>query len=236
MNHPEDLSCPGETVESFKKSFFYGSRSDLSFKFLADLDDRACTAFIQALFRDAVDALDDGDLGPVKDCLIRGQVKGYQSHLKSGFEYDDGPFTSLPAPLSELTLTLLTSSGHFAANDDPAPLGVENMSQKEAEARVMEFIKAEPLLSAIPFDTAAKDLRVRHGGYDVRGALKDPNVTFPLDIMKRLLKKGRFAALTQEAYSFVGACSQKRLLKNVLPGWVEKLKGAGAKAAVLVPV
>ena len=233
---PEDFSCENETVESFRKSFFYGSRSDLSFKFLADLDDRACTEFLQDLFRDLVNALDDGEMGRVKDRLIQGQVMGYQAHLKSGFEYEEGPFTPLPGKLSDLTLTLLTSSGHFVTGDDPKPLGVKDMTQAEAEARVMEFIKEAPQLSSIPFGTRARDLQVRHGGYDVRGAQKDPNVCFPLDIMVDLLASGRFAALTQKAYSFVGACSQKRLIKKILPEWVEKMRGAGADAAVLVPV
>lgn len=236
MSVPEPPSPQSETVASFRKSFFYGSRSDLSFKFMADLDDQTCTAFLQALFRDVVDALDDGDLDRVKDRLIKGQVQGYQAHLKSGFEYEEGPFTKLPGPLSDLTLTLLTSSGHFVAGDDPGPLGVENMTQEEAERRVMEFIREAPTLSAIPFDTEIEDLRVRHGGYDVRGALKDPNVNFPLEIIKELLSAGRFAALTERAYSFVGACSQKRLLTKTLPGWVDRVKGAGADAVVLVPV
>ena len=62
MNTPEKPSFPSESVESFRKSFFYGSRSDLSFKFIADLNDSDCTGFLQNLFRDIVDALDDRDM------------------------------------------------------------------------------------------------------------------------------------------------------------------------------
>ena len=42
--------------------------------------------------------------------------------------------------------------------------------------RIMEFLKAPPQLSAIPTDTPATALRVRHGGYDVRAAQADANV------------------------------------------------------------
>lgn len=225
-----------ETFEDFIKSFFYGSRSDLSFKFLSDFSEDRASKFLQGLFTTLINAVDDDDLASVKQCIMDGQAISYGGgHLK-GFTYDEGPFTPLEKSLSESTLSLLTSSGHFVDGDDPRPLGVENMTQAEAESRIMAFIKEEPQLSVIPFDTEPNRMRVRHGGYDVRAAQKDPNVAFPFERLKELQAKGMFKTLTPSAYSFVGACAQTRLLKKTLPGWTDTMKAQGMDGIVLVPV
>jgi hypothetical protein len=229
----EDLQSE-ETFQDFIKSFFYGSRSDLSFKFMSDLSEENASRFLTALFHDVIDAIDENDLGRIKKRILDGQIQGYR-HQKN-FDYDDGPFAAVSGPVASLKLTLITSSGHFLKNQDPNPLGVANMTQQEAEKRVFDFLKEEPQLSQIPFSSLPDQLRVRHGGYDIRAAEKDPNVSFPYEAMTRLNKEGLIGSLTDNAYSFVGACSQKRLLKKTLPGWVEKFRQEGVQAAVLVPV
>ena len=223
-----------ESFEAFIKSFFYGKRTDLSFKFLSELPLEDASAFIQNLFKDVIDSLDEKDLSIVKRRMLQGQIEAYKE--QNNFEYHDGPFHPFKKQLSSIKLSLLTSSGHFLKGHDPQPFGVENMSQEEAVRRVLDFLKAEPRLSEIPFDTNPKDLLVRHSGYDIRAALKDPNVSFPYQRMVNLKDQGVFAELTPNAYSFVGVCSQKRLLKKTLPGWVEKLVDLGVDAVVLVPV
>ncbi len=225
---------PKETFEAFIKSFFYGKRSDLSFKFMSDLSLDEASLFIQSLFWDIMESLDDKDFSRLKRRMMQGQIQGYRE--QKNFEYDNGPFHPLKKPLPSLTLSLLTSSGHFLKGHDPKPLGVEQMTQEEAERRVFDFLKEEPHLSEIPFDSNPADLVVRHGGYDIRAALKDPNVSFPFQRMVKLKEQGAFKKLTSNAYSFVGACSQKRLLKHALPVWVEKIKALGVDAMVLAPV
>ncbi len=223
-----------ETFEAFIKSFFYGTRSDLSFKFMSDLSEDEASGFLQDLFKDVVAAIDARDISGLKQRMVAGQVAGYRD--QKNFDYEEGPFHKLAGPVSDLKLSLLTSSGHFVENNDPNPLGVENMTQAQAESRVMDFLKEEPFLSEIPFDTDTSRLCLRHGGYDIRAAQKDPNVSFPLETMKALKKEGLFSNLTPNAYSFVGACSQMRLLKKTGPEWAAKLLAADVAAAVLVPV
>ena len=222
-----------ESFESFANSFFYGSRSDLSFKFLKDLGGEGAE-YLARLFRVLVDGVDDGDVSGIKEAVIQGQVQAFSRPEK--FDYDTGPFHPLAAGTENLTLSLITSSGHFVSGDDPKPFGEENMTQEEAERRVMEFVRELPKLSEIPFDTPLENLCVRHGGYDIRAALKDPEVCLPLKAMKTALAAGRIGELTRSAYSFMGACSQKRLNLKVLPGWVEEFKNRGVDAVVLVPV
>jgi hypothetical protein len=110
------------------------------------------------------------------------------------------------------------------------------MSQKEAVQRIDEFLKSEPTLSEIPRSTPVGKLRVRHGGYDIRGSLADSNSVFPLERLEELEKDSVFGQLSDAAYSFVGACAQTRLLKHSGPQWVEMLKQRQTDVALLVPV
>ncbi|MBI3150687.1 MAG: hypothetical protein HYZ21_00995 [Chloroflexi bacterium] len=223
-----------ETFEEFKNSFNYGSRSDLNFKFLKIMSDEDASLFFQGLLWKIGDALNDGDFSRLVDHFIETQAKAYAGAGR--FTYDDSPFTPLRAPLTKLRLGLMSSSGHFVYGDDPKPFGVENMSQKDAEARIDDFLKVEPQLSLIPMDTPIEKLRVRHGGYDVRASLADPNVNFPISHLRELQKEGRIGELAFDAYSFMGATSQLRLLNHTGPQWVKTFQEKKIDALLLVPV
>ena len=223
-----------ESFEQFKNSFSYGSRSDLNFKFLKALPpDRAADFFQELLYRLA-DTVDDGQVQRLTDLFYETQRGGYAGPTQ--WTYADGPFTKLAKPVAEARLALLTSSGHFVDGDDPQPFGVENMTQAEAEARISEFIKEEPALSAIPVDTPLDELRVRHGGYDIRSAQADPNVAFPITRMQEAATAGRIGSLSPTAYSFVGGCAQTPLQRKIAPQWAEMLQADLIDAVVLVPV
>lgn len=223
-----------ESFEEFKNSFSYGSRSDMNFKFLKNLSDEDASGFFRDLLWKLGDAIDDGDFERVAEHIFQTQALAYAG--PSRFIYETGPFTPLTKPLSELRLALFTSSGHFVEGDDPKPFGVENLTQQEAEARINDFLKEEPQLSVIPMDTSEDKLRVRHGGYDVRGARADPNVNFPITRLKELQREGHLSQLHSLAYSFVGACAQLRLLNHTGPDWARLLKEQQIEAVLLVPV
>ena len=223
-----------DTFEEFKNSFSYGSRTDLNFKFLKSFSSEEAAQFLQDLLWKLGDSYDDGRFDRVIEHICEGQVRAYAK--VGAWTYDEGPFTSLRKPISQSRLALLTSSGHFVEGDDPQPFGVKNMSQEEAMARITEFLRAEPALSAIPTDTPTDRLRVRQGGYDIRAAQVDPNVVFPLERLRELENDGIIGELAPEAYSFVGACSQLRLLKQTGPQWVGLLQQQRVDAVLLVPV
>ncbi len=222
-----------ETIEEFKNSFFYGKRKDLLFKFLKNLSPDDAQDFLASVLRDLGGALDTGDIDPLVARVYEAQYRAYQPPPGGDpkWSYETAPFTPLQKPLSECRVALVTSSGHFVEGDDPKPFGIEGLSQDEAENRIADFLKDVPALSEIPVDTPRERLRVRHPGYDVRGALLDPNVTFPLDPMRKLVSD-----LHDTAYSFVGAASQLRLKKECIPEWVRRFMEAGVEAMVLVPV
>lgn len=223
------------SFEAFKNSFSYGSRTDLNFKFLKGLSDDGAARFFQGLLWKLGDSLDDGEFDRVVEHVYEWQVRGY-SGGEARWTYDQGPFTPPRRPLSESRLTLLSSSGHFVEGDDPQPFGVRDMSQEGATDRIVEFLRSEPRLSSIPTTTSKEALRVRHPGYDVRGARADPNVVFPLERLQELEEEGAIGELAPEAYSFVGACSQRRLLGQTGPRWMRSVQQQRVDAALLVPV
>ena len=223
----------GETFRDFVSSFWYGSRSDLNFKFLKDLSDQEAARFFQELLRKLGDTLDDGNVDRLVEHVYEWQACGYAG--KTTWTYDHAPFTRLQKPVTQSRLALIASSGHFVDGHDPEPFGVKDMSQAEATRRIGEFLKSAPTLTAIPKDTARQKLRVRHGGYDIRGAQLDPNVVFPLERLLELEREGVVGELAREAYTFVGATAQTQLLRHSGPEWATRLKEQEIDAALLVP-
>lgn len=223
-----------ETFEEFKNSFSYGSRNDLNFKFLAGLSDADAAKFIQELLWKLGDTLNDGDLDRLVEHIVEGQVSGYSS--KGRWGYDTGPFVPLKKPLSEIKLGLVSSTGQYAEGDDPGLLGVKNMTQQEAIERIGEYIREAPELASVPFGTPQEQIRARHGGYDVRAVQQDTNVAFPIHRLQELHQEGIIGELSENAYSFVGACGQKALQKQTAPQWSQMFSEQGLEAALLVPV
>ena len=238
MTDSVDPAPPPETFQAFKDSFFYGSRSNLDFKFLADLSETEAGEFFTGLLTELSQTINDGDGSRLVDLARVWQQRAYTAHLdpKTAFRYDDIPFTALDKPLSEARIALVTSSGHFVAGDDPQPLGVVNMSQAEAEARVGEFLRAQPTLSTIPIGTPSDQLVVRHGGYPTDAARLDHNVVLPLQPLRDLATMAVIGELAPRAYSFVGATSQLRLRDTIAADWAATLQADAVDAVLLVPV
>lgn len=222
------------SFEEFKKSFSYGTRGDQNFKFLAHFSDEEAAGFFEGLLDKIGSVMDDGDWGSIVRHVVDGQIAGYAGPAK--FTYAEGPFTKPGKPLAASNVALLTSNGHFVEGDDPHPFGVKNMTQREATDRIEDFLREEPVLSAIPKTTPIGKLKVRHGGYDINGALADHNVAFPLESLLELERRKIIGALAETAYSFVGACSQVRLRNETAPKWVDLLRKKEVDAALLVPI
>ena len=225
---------PDETFEAFKNSFSYGSRADMNFKFLKSLSDEDAGEFFQDLMWKLGEASNNNRIEPVIEHIYTWQIRAYTG--QPSWVYEDSPFTKLKKPLSKANLGLLTTSGHYVEEDDPAPFGIENMDQETAQARITDFMKAEPVLSAIPVDINRTKLRVRHGGYDVRAAKEDLNTVLPLDRLREFQQEGRIGGILENAYSFVGACSQKKLIRSAAPRWAQMFKDQGVDGMILVPV
>jgi hypothetical protein len=222
------------TFEEFKNSFSYGIRSDMNFKFLKSLSDYEAGDFFQGLLWKLGDASNEGDFEPVLTHIYEWQIRAYEGTTK--WKYSDMLFSPPGKPLNRSKVGLMTTSGHYVEGDDPEPFGIKNMDAEEAQARISEFLKTEPVLSAIPMDTPRDKLRLRHGGYDNRAALEDFNIVLPLDLLMDMVEEGKIGQAAENAYSFVGACAQNTLKNKSAPQWSNMLKDEGVEAMILVPV
>ncbi len=92
-----DNPIANETFAQFRKSFFYGSRSNLNFKFIEHLSDEQADEFLQALFREIAGAYDEGKPERIYEHVLKWQTAGYQ-HQKN-FDYSDGPFAVPTRPV-----------------------------------------------------------------------------------------------------------------------------------------
>jgi Glycine/sarcosine/betaine reductase selenoprotein B (GRDB) len=224
-----------ETFEEFKDSFSYGTRPDLNFKFMKAFSETDSATYLQDLLWKIGDALNTDDLSILREHIIQGQIDAYMSGTPH-WTYDEGDFTPLKKPIAESRVGLMTSSGHFIKGDDPQPFGCTDMTQEEAIERIGDFMQEAPTLSAIPVDTPAEDIAVRHPGYDIRGAQVDPNVSLPLKPLQQLADEGVIGELFHTAYSFIGACSQLRLRSKIAPQWAQMFKDNQVDVVILVPV
>ncbi len=224
----------GETFVEYKDSFSYGSRPDLSFKFLKGLSEEEAATFLHDLITKVGEAIDDGDATRIIEHVTQGQIEAYSKPTQ--WAYDDGPFAKLAKPVRESRIGLLTSTGHFLEGKDPEPFGVKNMTQAEAVERITDFVKSTPELSEIPADVPADQLLVRHGGYDIRGVQADRNVALPIDRMTELAAEGVIGDFASPAYSFVGAAAQTPISRKLAPKWADMFKERQIEGAVLVPV
>lgn len=218
-----------ETLAGFKESFWYGSRNDLHFKFLAKLSDENAGEFFRQLLEALGDAFDTAEYDRVRRLVWDWQVRAYEDHEAVNFRYPDGPFAPAPS-LSDATVALMSAGGVYVEGEDPT--GGE--TQEQAVARIGEYLREPPTLVSIPRDVSPRDLRVRHPGYDVRGAERDINCVFPIRALNELARDGVIGEINRRHYSFVGAASQLRLRNEIAPSWGEKLRADGVDVCLLV--
>jgi hypothetical protein len=226
-----------ESFDDFKNSFAYGSRSDLSFKFLKRLTSDEAAEFLRQIMFEIGELFDGATPDRLIDLTYEWQVKAYRPRAgeQRPFTYVDRPFLPLARALGDTTVGLVTSSGHFHVDHDPTPFGISEMSQEQAMERIDEFLRSTPKLTTIPRDTPETSLRVRHPGYDIRSVSRDPGVAFPRTHLVEAEEDGLIGRLFDDLFSFVGACAQGRVRREA-PGWVEHWRAAGIQALFLVPV
>jgi hypothetical protein len=231
----ESVAEVGETFDEFRRSFSYGSRGNLNFKFMKSMSEADAAAFLATVLQQLGDAYDTGDVSPMIETAIEAQIAGYApkpADMPPMFEFDTGPFAVANTPVRKATIGLLTTSGHFLEDDDPEP---EGMTQAEAVDRISESLRGTPILSEIPRTSDVDSITVRHGGYDITSAEIDPNVSFPIDRLNELEQDGTIGALPSTYFSFPGATAQGRL-KRELGGWIDRIKEENVDYMLLVPV
>ena len=132
---------------------------------------------------------------------------------------DPPPWTPLARPLSQCRLGLAASGGIYAAG------------------QVAFHYKDDTSLRQIPADGDTKDLRVTHFAYDLTDARTDPNVVFPVDPLRRLVREGFLGGLAGRFHTFMGGIySARKVHEELAPRLTALFREDGVDAVLLVPV
>jgi D-proline reductase (dithiol) PrdB len=129
---------------------------------------------------------------------------------------DTAPWAPLRKPLSKCRLGLAASGGIYVAGQ----AAFHDTSQRE-----------------IPTYVDAKVLRATHFAYDLSDARTDPNVVFPIDTLRRLVREGFLGGLASRFYTFMGGIySSRRVIEDLAPRLTARFLEDGVDAVLLVPV
>ena len=125
----------------------------------------------------------------------------------------------LRKPLSECRLGLAASGGVYAVG------------------QVAFHHKDDVSYREIPADVDTKDLRATHFAYDLSAARTDPNVVFPIDTLRRLVREGFLGGISSRLYAFMGGIySSRRVSEDLAPRLTARFLEDGVDAVLLVPV
>jgi D-proline reductase (dithiol) PrdB len=125
----------------------------------------------------------------------------------------------LSKPLSACRLGLAASGGIYMAG------------------QVAFHHKDDTSIREIPTDADSKTLRATHFAYDLSDARMDPNVVFPIDTLRRLVREGAIGSLAGRFYSFMGGIySTRRVMAELAPQLLQKFREDQVDVALLVPV
>jgi D-proline reductase (dithiol) PrdB len=106
-----------------------------------------------------------------------------------------------------------------------------------ATGQVAFHFKDDVSFRAIPTTVETSDLRTAHFAYDQTDARKDPNVVFPIDTLRRLVKEGLVGSLAENFFTFMGGIySSRRVAEELAPRIIESLLTEEVDVALLVPV
>lgn len=132
---------------------------------------------------------------------------------------DPPPWTPLRRPLAECRLGLVASGGIYVTG------------------QVAFHHKDDASFREVPTDVATADLRATHFAYDLTDARADPNVVFPIDRLRELVREGRIGSLASKAFTFMGGIySARRVRDELAPAITERLLAERVDVALLVPV
>ena len=129
------------------------------------------------------------------------------------------PWQPLRRPLAVSRLGLIASGGIYRTG------------------QVAFHYKDDTSFRVIPTGVDIADLRATHFAYDLTDARQDPNVVFPLETLRGLVREGVLGALAAHAYTFMGGIySARRVQEELAPQLTERLLAAQVDAVLLVPV
>lgn len=155
-----------------------------------------------------------------------GFARVERDHVRAGsypgFDWvafaEPSPRCAPGVPLARARVALVSTAGAQLPGQPRFHLGVEgDHSYRELPA-------------------APGEIRLSHGGYDRRRAALDPDVVFPLGLLRRLAGEGVIGEVAPRAFSFMGYIPDPTPLRNDTgPEVARKLLADAVDLALLVP-
>jgi glycine/betaine/sarcosine/D-proline reductase family selenoprotein B len=127
------------------------------------------------------------------------------------------PFTPFDKELSTATVTLVSATGVYLADQEPFP----------AED------PGDTTYRLIPADAQTSSMRIVHGHYDHSEADGDPNIVFPLETLRALASEGVIGAINDKHYSYGFTTRLKELYETTFPEIADKIERSRTKLVVL---
>jgi len=129
------------------------------------------------------------------------------------------PFAPVVEPLESASLVLIASGGIY-----------------EHGQRAFHY-RDDASFRVIDADVSTDRLRVTHFAYDLTDARADPNVVFPIDTLRGLVREGKLGALARQCFTFMGGIySSRRVREQLAPALLERVRALEVDLALLVPV
>ncbi len=131
------------------------------------------------------------------------------------------PLTRLKKPLSECTVTLLTSGG----------VSLCSMPGFDPDAR------NDHRLDEVDESVSSSDFQIHDSYYDHADADQDINCVFPVDRLRELAAEGTIGAIAPHFWSgFMGRIYDRtRLIEESIPAFVEKLRADAVDILATAP-
>ena len=137
------------------------------------------------------------------------------------------PWTPLARPLSQCTVSLVSSAGIALKTDDPF----------DPEIETQDPWFADPSYRVLPQTVRTGDIQVCHRHINRRFAKQDLNSVLPIERLKELAALGEIGAAAPSHFSYMGyTLRPERLLRESVPGIVQQLREEHVDVAVLIPV
>jgi D-proline reductase (dithiol) PrdB len=127
------------------------------------------------------------------------------------------PFTPFDKDLSTATVALVSATGVYGADQEAFPI----VDPGDISYRVIEG------------STETRTLRIAHHHYDHSEADADPNIVFPLDTLRELVKEGLVAAVNDKHYCYGFTTRLRELYETTFPELADKIERSKTKVVLL---
>ena len=137
------------------------------------------------------------------------------------------PWTPLARPLSQCTVSLVSSAGIALKTDDPFDPGIETQDPWFAD----------PSYRVLPQTVRTGDIEVCHRHINRCFAEQDLNSVLPTERLQELEELSEIGAAASSHFSYIGyTLRPERLLRESVPGIVRQLREEHIDVVVLIPV